>query len=613
MGPMMTTRYRRATPFAVVAARLVACSALALSLSACTVSSSHSQYFGKVDPPSGQTLRYVSGPEPESLDPQLTTGQPEGRILMALFDGLTEYDPKTAEPIPALAERWDANADNSVFIFHLRPARWSNGRPLTAHDFVYSIRRGLSPALAARAAYLAYYIQYAEAYNESGVFAQDPRSGAFVMDPAHPDLRLVLPGDEASRAKALADPDLAAAVRGKTFVPVRAEDVGVDALDDETLRIRLTQPVPFLVALMAHHFFRPVPREAIEQWGDQWTSPGHMVTSGAFVLRDWRPYDRIVVTRNPMYWDAASVHLDSITFFPIEDATTIMNLYKAGDVDAVLNRTVPAAWVDELRQYKDYMDGPEAGNEYYQINTTRPPMNDARVRHALNMAIDKPALAGYLRMATAETSFVPAGIFPDYPVVAGDSFDPAKARALLAEAGYRRADGTYDPLRFPVDRVEVSYNTLELHRHVAEFVQAQWKQNLGLTIPLKNVEWKTFLDSRARLDYNGIARSGWIGDYMDPYTFLSIFATPTGDNGTGWWDPSYVALLNRANRQHDPAARDALLAEAEAKLLDAQPVIPLFTTGTDWVKKPYVKGMYANPVSMFAWKYVWIEHDPSRW
>jgi oligopeptide transport system substrate-binding protein len=338
-----------------------------------------------------------------------------------------------------------------------------------------------------------------------------------------------------------------------------------------------------------------------------------MVTSGAFVLRDWRPYDRIVVTRNPMYWDAASVHLDSITFFPIEDATTIMNLYKAGDVDAVLNRTVPAAWVDELRQYKDYMDGPEAGNEYYQINTTRPPMNDARVRHALNMAIDKPALAGYLRMATAETSFVPAGIFPDYPVVAGDSFDPAKARALLAEAGYRRADGTYDPLRFPVDRVEVSYNTLELHRHVAEFVQAQWKQNLGLTIPLKNVEWKTFLDSRARLDYNGIARSGWIGDYMDPYTFLSIFATPTGDNGTGWWDPSYVALLNRANRQHDPAARDALLAEAEAKLLDAQPVIPLFTTGTDWVKKPYVKGMYANPVSMFAWKYVWIEHDPSRW
>ena len=608
----MTTRHRRATPFAAIVRHAAACGALALSLSACTTSLSHSEYFGKVDPPPGQTLRYVSGSEPESLDPQITTGQPEARILLALFDGLTEYDPKTGEPIPALATHWEANEDNSVFVFHLRPARWSNGRPLTAEDFVYTIRRGLSPELAARAAYLAYYIQYAQGYNEGGVFARDSRSGAFVMDPANPALRLVLPGDPAARDKALAAPALAAA-RGKTFVPVRAEDVGVDALDAATVRIRLTQPVPFLVALVANQFFRPVPREAIERWGDQWTRPGHMVTSGAFVLRDWRPYDRIVVTRSPTYWDAASVKLDSITFFPVEDATTIMNLYKAGDVDAFLNRTVPAAWVDRLRGFKDYRDGPEAGNEYYQINTTRPPMNDVRVRKALNAAIDKGALAGYLHMATAETSFVPAGIFPGYPVVPGDPFDPAKARALLAAAGYRNAAGAYDPSTFPVGKVELSYNTLELHRHVAEFVQAQWKQNLGITIPLKNMEWKTFLDSRARLDYNGIARSGWIADYLDPFTFLNVFATPTGDNGTGWWDPAYVALLNRANRQSDPAARDALLAEAEATLLAAQPVIPLFTTNTNWMKKPYVKGMYDNPLSMYAWKFAFIEHDPSRW
>ena len=580
--------------------------------SACTTTAQTSGYFGKTVPPDGQVLRYISGSEPESLDPQVGTGQPEARIYMALYDGLTEIEPKTGAPIPSIAERWDANSDNSEFVFHLRHnARWSNGDPMTADDFVYSFRRGLAPGLASRNAYLAYYIQNAQAYNEGGVFVRLRATGQFLTD-TESGARLALPGDPGLRDKAIQARHLAA-VSGKAFVPVRAEDIGVEALDDYTLRIRLTQPVPFIVGLMAHQFFRPVPRKAIEQYGDAWTRPENIVTSGPFKVKTWKPYDRLVVVRDPMYWDAARVKLDQITFYPMDDTTTMMNLYKAGEVDAVFNHNVPAAWVDRIRLLKDYMNKPEIATEYYNINTTRPPMNDVRVRKAFNMAIDKVGLSQYFRVTKPLTAFTPEGIFEGYPRPAGDPFDPQRARALLAEAGYRDAAGNYDPTKFPIQDVELTYNTAESNRQVAEFVQAQWKQNLGLTIPLKNMEWKTFLVAREGLQYKGIARTGWVGDYLDPYTFLDLFSTPTGNNGTGWWDPKYVEMLKDANRQPDPKKRYELLARAEAYMLEAQPVIPLMTKATNWVKKPYVKGMYANPVTLHAWKFVYIEHDPAKW
>ena len=533
-----------------------------LTVSGCTTRAEDTDYFGKLDPPDGQVMRYVSGSEPESLDPQGSSGQPEARIHVALFDGLTEYHPETGQAISSLAERWEPNSDNSVFTFYLREAKWSNGDPITAHDFVYSLRRGLSPELASRSAYLAYYIKSAQAYNE-----------------------------------------------GKA----RAEDIGVEAVDDRTLRFTLAQAVPFFPGLVAHQFFRPVPRKAIEKHGQAWTQPANIVTSGAFGLRVWRPYDRIEVVRNPQYWDAARVKLERITFYPLEDATTMMNLYKAGEVDAVYNHVPPAAWIDRLRMTKDHMDEPEAAIDYYMLNTTKPPMTDIRVRKAFNMAIDKAGLAAYQRTIKPLTAFTPEGIFPGYPRPAGDPFDVQRARQLLAEAGYRNASGAYDPAAFPIDDVELTYNTTERNRQIAEYVQAQWKQNLGLTVPLRNMEWKTYLDHRAKLQYNGVARAGWVGDYIDPYTFLDLFSTRTGDNGTGWYDQKYVDTLRAANRQTDPSKRYAMLAEAEKILLDAQPVIPLATSSTNWMRKPYVKGMYPNPVTLHAWKFVYIEHDPSKW
>ncbi|MGE0705826.1 MAG: peptide ABC transporter substrate-binding protein, partial [Vicinamibacterales bacterium] len=365
--------------------------------------------------------------------------------------------------------------------------------------------------------------------------------------------------------------------------------------------------------MAAHQIFMPVHRETVETWGESWTQPEHIVSNGPFRLEEWKPYNVLVAVRDPMYWDAATVKLDRLTFYPTDEQTTMMNLYKAGEVDATYNHTVPVSWLDVIRPMRDYMDAPETAIDYYIFNTTRPPMDDVRVRKAFNAAIDKNALAEYRRVTKPLTAFTPEGIYPTYPQPKGDPFDPARARQLLVEAGYGDAAGNFDPSGFPVQEVELLYNTSDSNRQVAEFVQAQWRQNLGLTVPLRNMEWRTYLDTRHRLDYRGFARAGWVGDYMDPYTFLSLFAAVQGNNDSGWFDPKYVDMLNRANRELDPARRYELLAEAEAFLLEVQPIIPLLTNATNWLKKPYVKGMYPNPGTLHPWKFVYIEHDPDKW
>lgn len=642
----------------------IALAALAWMAIACSVSAKNEVFFGKTVPPERNILRYVSGDEPESLDPQMSSGQPEGRIYMALYEGLVEYHPKTMEPIPALAERWDLNNDSSEFVFHLRQnARWSNGDTITANDFVYSFRRGLSPELAARNAYLAYYIKYAEAYNEGAVFVRDPRTSQFLIEkdfsenttegpapaqplsqtplrsgeeeyrpsavepkpdpdtPFHQSMhspgRLTLPGDEKARNKLLAkDPKMRAAMVGREFVRVKGNDIGIEAVNDYTVRITLSQSAPFLAGLMANQFFRLVPQKVVEQYGEQWTDPSHIVTCGPFKLKSWKPYNELVVERDPMYWDAANVHLDEIHFYPLSDQPTMMNLYKVGEVDAVLPHTVPIAWLDVVAKKKDYMDGAEAAITYILINVTKPPMNDIRVRQAFNMAIDKVSHAKWRKITKPLSAFTPEGIFDGYPQPKGAGFDPDKARKLMTEAGYavtQTADGSYQCKSFPVDQVEYVFNSAASNKIMAEFMQAQWKQNLGITVPLQSMEFKTFLSLRAKLDYKGFAFGAYGGDYMDPFTFLNLFSTPGGDNGTGWWDQKYVDLLDEANRTLDKQKRYELLAKAEKYMLDAQPVIPIETPAVNWVKKPYVKGMYPNPGSLFAWKYVYIERDPLKW
>ncbi|HEX5966323.1 MAG TPA: peptide ABC transporter substrate-binding protein, partial [Pyrinomonadaceae bacterium] len=637
---------------------LLLLASIALAAISCNVASSKEPFFGTTVPPKRDILRYVTGDEPESLDPAISNGQPEARIYMALYDGLVEYHRQTMEPEPALAERWEGNNDSSEFRFFLRHnGRWSNGDPINAHDFVYSFRRALDKKTASRNAYLAYYIKYAQAFNEQKVFVLDPKTQEFLIakdfdesTPAEPiggspldsggpeyaattetsqtehdaefhktlhtPQRLTLPGDEKARNKLLdATPKLKAAVAGKQFVPVTAEDIGVSAIDDYTVRISLVLPSPFFVGLLAHQVFRIVPKNVVEKYGAAWTQPQNIVTCGPFKVKTWQPYDKLVVERDPMYWDAAAVKLDEIHFYPMSDNPTIMNLYKVGEVDAVLNHTVPNAWLEVVKAKQDYMDGPEAAINYVLINVTNPPMDDVRVRKAFNYAVDKEAWAKWRKIVKPLTAFTPEGIFKDYPQPKGDQFNPEEARRLMGEAGFpvtKKADGSYSCPKFPVDQVEYIYNTQESNKAMAEWMQAQWKQNLGITISLRNMDCKTFLNVRAKLEYKGFSRGAWSADYMDPFTFLSLFYTG-GENGTGWLDPKYVAMLDEANRMLDAKKRYQMLAQAEKFLIDAQPMIPLDTAAVNWVKKPYVKGMYPNAGSLFPWKYVYIERDPAKW
>ncbi|HEX3085196.1 MAG TPA: peptide ABC transporter substrate-binding protein [Pyrinomonadaceae bacterium] len=619
----------------------------------CTAAAKNETFFGKTDPPRENVLRYVSGSEPESIDPQIPIGQNEARICMALYEGLTEYDPKSSQPIPALAETWEVNKDWSEVVFHLRhDGRFSNGEPITARDFVYTIRRGVTPSVGARYASLAYPIKYAQAFNEGGVFVFDSDTKSYLLEPdlaannsttaaalssqpdaiageyaggkasisdtafhqsMHTPLRLVLPGKEKKRNDLLdKNPKLKAAVAGKQLVPVTAEDVGVEAPDDYTLRISLMQPTPYFISMMPHQFFRALHQKTIEKYGPAWTDAANIVTSGPFKLDSWRHYDRIVVTRDPQNWDTANVRLDKIVFYLLADNITMLSLYKAGELDVTYNHTVPAAWLDVVGHLKDFMDGPEAAIDFYNFNTSSGPTKDVRVRKALNMSLDKKALADWRHVA-ALTTMTPDGIFPGYPQPKGDPFDPEKAKKLLAEAGYKDAGGNFDPKKFEATEIEMITNPDGNNIPYAEFIQAQWKQNLGATISIRVMENKTFTQTQTKLEYKGISRTGWSADYMDPFTFLSIFYTPTGTNATGWWDPKYVALLDEANRTTDHLQRYKILAQAEQLLLDAQPVIPLTVGTTRLMKKPYVKGLYPNAATLIPWKYAYIERDPSKW
>lgn len=621
----------------------------------CSASASKSVFFGKADPPRENVLRYVSGSEPETLDPQIPSLQNEARIALALFEGLTEYDPKTTAPIPALAERWEVNKDWSEVTFHLRrTGRFSNGDPITAHDFVYSIRRGLKPSTGSRVASLAYPIKYAQAFNQGAVFVYDAAAKTYLLDkdftdaPPEPPLseqavtsvadeyppipedktpaadtafhrlmhapaRLVLPRAEKAQKAALeANPKLKAAVAGKQLVPVTAEDVGVEAVDDYTLRIILMRAAPYFISMMPHQFFRAIHRKTVEQFPETWTDPSRIVTSGPFKLQSWKHYDRIVVVRDPMYWEAQAVGLDRIVFYLLSDSSTMMNLYKAGEIDAIYNHAVPSAWLSVLEPLKDFMDAPEAAIDYYNLNTKSGPTKDLRVRKALNMAIDKVAFARWRKLQPL-TAVIPTGIFPGYPHPKGDSFDPEQAKKLLAEAGYKDAAGNFDPKKFEASEIELIVNTDGNNIPYAEFIQALWKQSLGATIPLRVMENKTYFRAQSALDYKGVSRTGWSADYMDPFTFLGIWYTPSGTNATGWWDPKYVELLDEANRTIDPQRRYQLLAQAEQLLLDAQPIIPLTVPTTRSMKKPYVKGLYPNAVTLHSWKYVYVERDSAKW
>lgn len=477
--------------------------------------------FGGCDEKTSRAdLVLLNGAEPESLDPAVITGQPEGRIVNALFEGLTRLD-RQGRSGPGVAESWTISPDARTYTFKLRPdARWSDGSPVTAHDFVASWRRTLTPETAASYNYQLFYVK---------------------------------------NAKDFADGKL-----------TDFSQVGVRALDDRTLEVTLENPTPFFLELCATPPLQPVPIRVVEREGDDWIKPGKMVNNGAFLLDAWRINDRVRLRRNPHYWDRANVQLETVDALPISKANVAFNFYASGEADLALDKGLaPTALLEELKKRPDFHSAPFFGNYFLRFNCAAGAFRDERVRRAFSLAVDKKRIVTKITRAGEEPadSLVPPGI-EGYVSPEGLAYDPDEARRLLAEAGFPGGEG------FPLTRY--LYSEGELNEAIAVELQSMWQATLGVKVALARQEWKVYLNSLNSLDYD-IARSTWVGDYPDPNTFLDMFVTGGGNNRTGWSDSKYDALITEAARESDPAKRFAVLARAEELLIAKQSVIcPLY-------------------------------------
>lgn len=505
-----------------------------------------------------QTLQLGNLTEPADLDPAFPDSQQTFNIVMALMEGLAQYDARTSLPVPAVAERWEVSADNLTWTFHLRPtAGWSNGDPLTARDFVYAYQRGLCPGLGAEYATMLFALKNGEAFFQGKI---------------------------------------------KDFA-----EVGAVAADDHTLVLHLSHPVPYLPKLVCHTMWYPIHQATIEKFGkiDQrgslWTRPGNYVGNGPFVLAEWSPHQIIRVTKSPTYWNRDRVRLNGINFYPIEANATEEAMFRTGQLH--ITSTIP---IDKIAVYQ--RDPKLAGflgqdtmlaTYFFRFNVTKPPLDDVRVRRALTYSINRQEMVDRVTLGgqPPATHLTP----PDtggFNATASVPFDPARARQLLAEAGY--AGGA----NFP--HLELLYNTNEGHRKIAEALQQMWRRELGIAITLVNQEAKVQSDSMRQGNYQ-IARFAWIGDYLDPSTFLDIMTGDNGNNQTGWKNAEYDRLIAAAGETPDDATRFQYYQKCEQILADECPIAPLYFYTRDNLRLPGVKGWYSNLLDIHPYTDVYLD------
>ena len=551
-------------------------------------------------------LRVANGTEPKSLDPQLITGNIEAHIADALFEGLVRYDAKTLKPAPGVAESWEISGDGLHYTFHLRKsARWSDGRALTASDFVYSWKRVLEPKVGAEVAYLLFPIALAEAYN---TFEEHAATIDQKILPALAKARARSPGGLDAEAwqrfltenkvndplRPTDDPVLTELVtrrggvspteldgfragleRARGFLATQAVearahfgiDRGVVARDPQTLEVELRAAAPYFLQLMAHHSSFPVPRWVVEKAGDRWFLPATLVSNGPFRLERWVVNDHLRVARSDTYWGKGEVRLGSVDFLPTENTMTNLNLYLTGALDWI-PQYFPYQLGPELRKRKDYYGVSGLSIYYFRLNVTRPPLDDRRVRKALNLAIDRGVITKHVASLgqVPATTFVPPGLDGYEPPSSAIRYDVAEAQRLLAEAGFPGGKG------FP--RIGILYNTNEDHKRAAEVVSDQLRRALGIEVTAYNQEWQSFLDTVRGLHYE-VARAGWIGDYADPNTFLGSWVTGGPNNQTGYSSELYDRLI-RLTSDVTPLLVDP--APLLAKLKEPEPIRALLTT-----------------------------------
>ena len=503
------------------------------------------------------TLLVGNGAEPASLDPHIVTLYYDQRILLALFEGLTAIDEKTVRPVPAVAESWEVSSDGLVYTFHLRPnARWSNGDPVTAHDFAFAFQRILRPKFGAPYAYMLWPIKNAEAFN----------------------------------AGKLAD----------------FSSVGVEAVDAVTLRLTLERPTPYLPALAAHQTWMPVHRATLEKFqavddrSAAWTRPGSLIGNGPFTLAEWRPNDRIIVTRNPYYWDNGHNRLERVVFFPTESPEVEEHNFRAGQVH--LTTSLPMAKIAgyRARDPARLRIDPLLSTIYLDFSVARPPLDRAKVRRALALAIDRESIvrAVFTGSRLPAACLIPPGC-AGYIARARVPTDFTAARRLLAEAGFSGGKG------LPEMAVQFGINVGDITR-VVEAIQETWRRELGVRITLEPSEQKTWLQYMQSHNY-AIAFSAWIADFADPATFFEVHVTNGGNNWTGWSNPAYDRLMADASRTQDPDRRFEMFQQAEALLLEEAPIVPIYFDAQTYLIHSAVKNWEPAPLGLHRYQCVWLE------
>lgn len=489
-----------------------------------------------------QTLRLGNGPEVETLDPHRAEGVSAANVMRDLYEGLLT-EAADGALIPGAAESWTVSEDLLTYTFRLREnGRWSNGDPVTAEDFVAGLQRSADPATGSHYSQMLSPIENADA----------------VIEGKLPPARL-----------------------------------GIEALDTRTLRLRLKAPTPYLLGMLVHASCMPIHRASLAQYGSQFAQPGKLISNGAYRLAGRVVQSHVLLERNPFYWDNAGTTIERVYHLNTEDINSELKRFRAGEIDWTYQ--IPASQVDWIRKNLGDMllTHTYLGVYYYGLNLSKPPFKDnPALRRALSMAIDREVIANKV-MGIGEqpaNSWVPPG-------VEGHRSAPAPWVGLsreqrLAEARKLYAQAGYSPER-PA-RVEIRYNTHDDHKKIATAIAAMWKQWLGVDAVLINEEWKVFLQNRRLRAKTQVFRSGWIGDYNDANSFLEILHSAHGLNDSVYISAEYDELLAKASAETDPGRRQQLLYEAEQRLLEDLPVIPIYFYVTKHLIAPHVVGWKGN-------------------
>lgn len=495
-----------------------------------------------------QVLNYNLAVEPQYLDPAKSVGVAEFRVEYACFEGLASFGAGDV-PVPGAAEKWLISPDGKTYTFYLRKnAKWSNGDPVTAVDFEYAWKRLLNPATASSYASMLYYLKNAEEFNNGKI--KD------------------------------------------------AAQVGVNAKDNYTLVVTLNAPCSYFLGLTINPSLYPVNKKVVEANPDKWTSnPETYIGNGPFKLTNWVHHEKLEFVPNPYYWNKSRIKLQKLVCYTVEEQSTALTMFDTGQLD--LSDELPRPEIPRLAAARLVKYSPSIGTYYYMLNTKKPPFNDPRVRKALALAIDRSQIVKYITKAGEKPAlgFVPYGI-PDanpknvFRKVGGDYFKDSavsQAKKLLAEAGYS------DIKKFPT--IEILYNTNETNKQIAEVIQEMWREKLGINITLVNQEYKVYLQSRSEGSFQ-VARSSWIGDYIDPMTFLDIWATGNGNNYTGWKNVQYDKFIDLAKTTINPKIRYQALHHAEQLLMNEMPIIPLYFYTRPYIIKPWVKGVRYSAIGL---------------